>query len=83
MQKHTPSFIERLAETLHLIPNLHGAGEDDIAPIKEPGKLTNYPPPDRWDDWVEYEATSAQRPENREYQIAPGGTNSNRMVDAF
>lgn len=71
MQKHTPSFIERLAETLHLIPNLHGAGEDDIAPIQEPGKLTNYPPPDRWDDWVEYEATSGQRRERRKYRIVP------------
>jgi hypothetical protein len=25
MAKHEPSFIERLAETLHLIPDLHGA----------------------------------------------------------
>lgn len=70
MTKHTPSFIERLAETLHLIPNLHG-GEDDLPPIMEPGKLTDYPPPEMWDDWVEYEATSGQRRKKREYMIVP------------
>jgi len=71
MSKHEPSFIERLAETLHLIPNLHGAGEDDIPPIRPAGNLTDYPPPERWDDWVEYEATSGQRRERREYRIVP------------
>jgi anaerobic selenocysteine-containing dehydrogenase len=71
MPKHTPSFIERLAETLHLIPNLHGADGDDLPPLQEPGELTSYPPPERWDDWVEYEATSGQRREKREYQIVP------------
>ena len=45
--KHTPSFIERLAETLHLIPNLHGADGDELPPIKEPGNLTDYSPPRR------------------------------------
>jgi len=69
--KHTPSFIERLAETLHLIPNLHSEETDDIPPIREAGNLTDYPPPERWDDWVEYEATSGQRREKREYQIVP------------
>jgi len=71
MSKHTPSFIERLAETLHLIPNLHGADGDDLPPIMEPGKLTDYPPPERWDDWVEYEATSGQRREKKNYMIVP------------
>ncbi len=71
MPKHTPSFIERLAETLHLIPNLHGADGDELPPIREAGNLTDYPPPERWDDWVEYEATSGQRREKREYQIVP------------
>jgi len=71
MSKHEPSFIERLAETLHLIPDLHGAGEDELPPIREPGNLTDYPPPERWDDWVEYEATSGQRREKKNYMIVP------------
>jgi anaerobic selenocysteine-containing dehydrogenase len=71
MPKHRPSFIERLAETLHLIPDLHGADEDSLPPIMEPGKLTDYPPPERWDDWTEYEATSGQRREKKNYMIVP------------
>ncbi len=71
MAQHTPSFIERLAETLHLIPNLHGADGDELPPIMEPGNLTDYPPPEKWDNWVEYEATSGQRREKRNYMIVP------------
>jgi anaerobic selenocysteine-containing dehydrogenase len=71
MSKHEPSLIERLAETLHLIPNLHGEHGDDLPPIVEPGELTSYPPPEQWDSWVEYEALSGQRREKREYQIVP------------
>jgi hypothetical protein len=61
MSKHESSFIERLAETLHLIPDLHGAEGDVLPPMMEPGNLTDYPPPERWNDWTEYEATSGQR----------------------
>jgi anaerobic selenocysteine-containing dehydrogenase len=71
MPKHTPSFIERLAETLHLIPDLHGADGDVLPPIVGPGNLTDYPPPEKWDDWTEYEATSGQRREKRNYMIIP------------
>ena len=35
------------------------------------GQLTNYPPPDRWDDWVEYDAKAwPKRVENR-YRLVP------------
>jgi hypothetical protein len=71
MSKHTPSFIEKVAEKLHLIPDLHGAMDDDLPPIVEPGNLTNYPPPEKWDNWVEYEAKSGQRRQKREYMIVP------------
>jgi anaerobic selenocysteine-containing dehydrogenase len=71
MSKHEPSLIERLAETLHLIPNLHGEDGEELPPIMEPGKLTDYPPPEKWDSWTEYEATSGQKREKREYQIVP------------
>ena len=71
MSQHQPSLIERLAETLHLIPNLHGNNGEALPPIMEPGDLTSYPPPERWDDWTEYEATSGQRREKRNYMIVP------------
>ncbi|HSK72024.1 MAG TPA: molybdopterin-dependent oxidoreductase [Pyrinomonadaceae bacterium] len=73
MPNHKPSFIERIAEKLHLIPNLHNDVEDHdfLPPLTEAGELTNYPPPEKWDDWVEYEATSGQRREKRNYMIVP------------
>src|SRR3954447_19132188 len=71
MSKHTPSLIERLAETLHLIPNLHGEDGDELPPIMEPGNLTDYPPPEKWDDWTEYEATSGLRRKKKNYMIVP------------
>lgn len=71
MSKHKPSFIESIAEKLHLIPNLHGAGDDVLPPIVGPGKLTDYPPPEKWDHWTEYEAKSGQRREKKNYMIIP------------
>jgi anaerobic selenocysteine-containing dehydrogenase len=68
---HRPSFIESIAEKLHLIPNLHGEDGYDLPPLTEPGKLAEYPPPDKWDDWVEYEAKSGQKREKRNYMIVP------------
>jgi len=71
MTAHKPSFIENIAEKLHLIPNLHGDEAEVLPPIVEPGNLTDYPPPDKWDDWVEYEAKSGQKREKRNYMIVP------------
>src|SRR5262245_25410181 len=71
MPKHTPSFIESLTEKLHLIPTLHSYDGDDLPPIVEPGKLTDYPPPDKWDDWTEYDALSGQKREKKNYMIIP------------
>ena len=63
--KFKPTFIEKLAEQLHLIPNLHDEVESELPPMQEPGKLTDYPPPEKWDDWTEYEAKSWPRREKR------------------
>src|SRR5260370_27291612 len=71
MASHKPSFIESIAEKLHLIPNLHGVEDEALPPIVEPGNLTDYPPPEKWDDWTEYEATSGQKREKRNYMIVP------------
>jgi anaerobic selenocysteine-containing dehydrogenase len=71
MSKHSPSWIETVAEKLRLIPNLHVDEADELPRMTEPGKLTDYPPPEKWDDWVEYEATSGQKREKRNYMIIP------------
>ncbi len=71
--KHKPSFIEKIAEKLRLIPDLHDNGADfaELPRLTEPGKLTDYPPPEQWDDWTEYEAKSGFRREKRNYMIVP------------
>lgn len=70
--KHKPSFIETIAEKLGFIENLHPQAEEfEIPKINEPGELTNYPPPEKWDDWTEYEATSGQKREKKNYTIVP------------
>lgn len=71
MQKHNPSLIEKIAEKLGLIENLHSFDADEIPRLNEPGELTNYPPPEKWDDWTEYEATSGHRREKKNYMIVP------------
>ncbi len=69
--KPAPTFIEKLAEKLRLIPNLHEDLGPEVNRLTEPGKLANYPPPDQWDDWVEYEAKSWPRRAARHYMIVP------------
>ncbi|HEX8250836.1 MAG TPA: molybdopterin-dependent oxidoreductase [Pyrinomonadaceae bacterium] len=71
MQKHNPSFIERIAEKLHLIENLHKEDAVELPSLTEPGELTSYPPPEKWDDWTEYEALSGQKREKKNYMIIP------------
>lgn len=71
MQKHKPSFIETIAEKLGLIENLHAFEAEEIPRINEPGELQNFPPPEMWDDWTEYEATSGNRRVKKNYQIVP------------
>ena len=65
MPKHKPSFIEAIAEKLGLIENLHAIEAEELPRINEPGELTNYPPPEKWDDWTEYEETRGQRREKK------------------
>jgi anaerobic selenocysteine-containing dehydrogenase len=35
------------------------------------GELATFPPPERWDDWVEYESTAWPRREPRHYMLVP------------
>ncbi|MCO6512506.1 MAG: molybdopterin-dependent oxidoreductase [Aridibacter famidurans] len=68
---HKPSFIESVAEKLGIIENLHPQSPEALPRLTEPGDLTNYPPPDKWDNWTEYEAKSGLRREKKNYQIVP------------
>jgi len=54
--KHKASIVEKIAEALHIIPNLHNVEDPKLPRLTEPGALTNYPPPEQWNDWTEYEA---------------------------
>ncbi len=66
-----PSFIERFAEKIGLIPNLHKEGPEPVERLTEPGQLTKFPPPEQWNDWVEYEAKDWPRITKKHYSIVP------------
>ena len=68
---HNPSVIERIAESLKLIPKLNGDEIEEIPTLTEPGKLTDYPPPAQWDNWTEYEAKGWARKEKKTYSVVP------------
>lgn len=69
-RNHKPSLIEKIAESIGLIPNLHQE-VPSIDRLGEPGKLQQYPPADQWDDWEEYEAKGWARKEKKKYTIVP------------
>ena len=69
--KHNPSLIEKIAESLKIIPGLHDEEEEAIHSLTESGDLTNYPPPEQWNDWEEYEAKGWARKEKKNYSIVP------------
>ncbi|MCI0394253.1 MAG: molybdopterin-dependent oxidoreductase [Chloroflexi bacterium] len=43
-----------------------------MIPVRQPdGRLTNYPPPDKWDDWVEWDAKAWPEKVARRYTLVP------------
>ncbi len=68
-RKHT--LIERIAEKIGLIPNLHKEEEAPLDRMNDGPELSKFPPPEKWDDWVEYEAKSWPRREKKHYSIVP------------
>ena len=42
-----------------------------ISVQQEDGRLTNYPPPEHWDDWVEWDGRSWPRKVARRYMLVP------------
>ncbi len=70
MTKKKVSFIERMAEKLGIIPDLHkDEGDAPVPRLTPEGKLTNFP--DRLDDWEEYEAKAWPVRKKRRYTIVP------------
>lgn len=66
-----PTVIEKIAESIGIIPKLQHNAEIDIPRLTEPGDLTKFPPPDQWDHWEEYEAKGWAKKEKKTYSIVP------------
>ena len=51
------------------LPNF---AEVDLIPVKQPdGRLTNYPPAEHWDDWVEWDGKAWPKRVARRYTLVP------------
>ena len=66
-----PGFIERFAESIGIIPNLHKDRDGDLPHMTQTTDLASFPPPEKWDDWVEYEAKDHPRKVEKHYTIIP------------
>ncbi|MES0490027.1 MAG: molybdopterin-dependent oxidoreductase [Leptospirales bacterium] len=67
---YKPSIIEKIAESLKIIPKLHGPGQNDL-PENSTADLSGFPPVEKWDHWEEYESTSWPRKDKKKYMIVP------------
>ena len=65
-----PTIIEKIAETLRIIPNLH-QDRDPILDRMTETDLNSFPPIDQWDHWEEYEAKSWPKKDKKAYTIVP------------
>ena len=70
-RKKKHSIIETISEKLKLIPSLHDDNEPKIKPLSPTGTLTNYPPPEQWDDFVDYDPKSWPKKKKKHYSIVP------------
>ncbi len=68
--KNKKSFIEKIAESLKIIPDLSKDSSPALDPISQT-ELSSFPPIDKWDHWEEYEATSWPKKEKKAYTIVP------------
>ncbi len=52
--------------------NVPKFSETEMIPVRQPdGRLTHYPPQDRWDDWVEYDGKAWPEKVARRYSLIP------------
>jgi anaerobic selenocysteine-containing dehydrogenase len=65
------SLVERVATKLKLTPNVDQPENGEVERLVPGTVLTNFPPPERWDDWTEYEARGWTRKQKKSYQIVP------------
>ncbi|MBI3993649.1 MAG: molybdopterin-dependent oxidoreductase [Candidatus Lambdaproteobacteria bacterium] len=69
------SWIERAAERLRLIPMLAPSAPASVPPAdkaRDPaGALERCPPPERWEDWQEWDAAAWPRRQARRYRLIP------------
>lgn len=65
-----PSFIERIAEKVGIIPDLHKDRDAVLDRMTVTG-LEKFPPMEKWDHWEEYEATSWPKKDKKTYTIVP------------
>jgi anaerobic selenocysteine-containing dehydrogenase len=65
------TLVEKIAESIGIIPKLYNAPVDALPRLNEEGKLEKFPPADDWDDWTEYEAKGWARRETKNYRLIP------------
>ncbi len=72
-----PGFIEKIAEKIGLIPDLHKEGYQDVDDTMKyfDSELTdlyeNFPPPEKWDSWDEYDSSVWPKKKKINYSIVP------------
>ena len=64
------SVIEKIAESLKLIPDLSVERDPQLDRMTVTS-LEKFPPMDKWDHWVEYEAKAWPKKEKKTYTIVP------------
>lgn len=67
------TVIEKIAEQLRIIPKVKSIETPAPLPhqLNQPGDLSSYPPPEKWDNWEEYDAQGWARRKKRSYRIIP------------
>ena len=63
-------WIEWAAEALRIIKPLPGDGAEDL-PRLSVRSLQNFPPPEKWHHWEEYEAEAWPRKKKKSYHLIP------------
>ena len=70
-QNTRKSLIERVCESIGLLKSIEQSGEFINDHIELSDEFSNYPPPEKWDDWTEYDANAWPRRVKRNYSIVP------------
>jgi anaerobic selenocysteine-containing dehydrogenase len=66
---YQPTIIEKIAESLKIIPSLHGEGKNDKPEFKS--DLKKFPPIEKWSNWEEYDPKVWPKKEKKKYMLVP------------